>query len=176
MATTPPVIQAKITTSEAVKVPFIPLLTAVAIGVIVATSSIAGVMYYLLRSGKIPIQDKSAVATAPIKTHIVALEPLLVNLADSSGAAYLRIGITLQVAENENEKETKTPEANASSRQMEIAVRDTALVILGRQTSEQLLALQGKERLKENLKAALAKRNPDLKITDLFFTEFLVQR
>jgi flagellar protein FliL len=38
------------------------------------------------------------------------------------------------------------------------------------------LAVQGKEQLKTELKAAIAQRNPELKVTEVFFTEFLVQR
>ena len=56
------------------------------------------------------------------------------------------------------------------------AVRDTALTVLGRQTSDGLLSVDGKERLKAELKAAMAEHNAELKVTDLFFTEFLVQR
>lgn len=177
MATTPPVIQAKIT-SDPVKLPFLPLLAAVAIGVLVATASVGGLVYYLLRSGKIPIRGTVATPSEvnPAKTHMLALEPLLVNLADSSGGAYLRAGITLQVADPENVKEIKNAESKSSGKETDAAVRDTALMILGRQTSEQLLLPGGKEHLKKELKTALAEHNPEIKVMDLFFTEFLVQR
>ena len=56
------------------------------------------------------------------------------------------------------------------------AVRDTVLTVLGRQTADSLLATDGKEHLKSELKAALAEHNRDLKVTDVFFTDFLVQR
>jgi flagellar FliL protein len=49
-------------------------------------------------------------------------------------------------------------------------------MVLGRQTSEGLLSVDGKERLKAELNAAMAEHNADLKVTDMFFTEFLVQR
>ena len=56
------------------------------------------------------------------------------------------------------------------------AVRDTVLAVLGRQTADGLLAADGKEHLKAELKAALAEHNADLKVKDVFFTDFLVQR
>jgi flagellar FliL protein len=56
------------------------------------------------------------------------------------------------------------------------AVRDTVLMVLGRQTADGLLAVDGKEHLKSELKAALSERNTDLKVKDVFFTDFLVQR
>lgn len=180
MATTPPVIQAKIT-SDPATVPMMPLLVAVVLGVVVATSAVGGVLYYLLRSGKVPIRvenHSSVPAASSIKTHMVALEPLLVNLADSSGSAFLRVGITLQVADPtvDSGKEAKNAEAKPAEKEANAAVRDTSLMVLSRATSEELLAPGGKDSLKKNLKTALADRNHDIKVTDLFFTEFLVQR
>jgi flagellar FliL protein len=55
-------------------------------------------------------------------------------------------------------------------------VRDTVLMVVGHQTAEGLLALDGKERLKAELKTALAEHNPELKVVDIHFTDFLVQR
>jgi flagellar FliL protein len=108
----------------------------------------------------------------------MALEPLLVNLADPSGSAFLRVGMTLDVADEtaEKGKEAKSAETKTQSKDADAALRDTALAVLGRQTSDQLLASGGKDRLKADLKAAFAEHNPQMKVTDLFFTEFLVQR
>lgn len=177
MATTPPVIQAKIT-SDPIKIPFLPLLITVVIGVVVATASVGGVVYYLFRSGKLSVQEKTAVTQGADKTksHLVVLEPLLVNLADSSGTAYLRAGITLQVADSEPAAGAKKSEAGGSEKQADAAIRDAALTVLGKQTSDQLLAVGGKEHLKNDLKTVLAERMTELKVVDLFFTEFLVQR
>ncbi|MEG9435960.1 flagellar basal body-associated FliL family protein [Edaphobacter sp. HDX4] len=180
MATTPPVIQAKIT-SDPVKLPLAPLLVSVVVGVVVATAGVGGMICYLLRSGKVPIRVAGVapvVPTAPLKTHMVALEPLLVNLADPSGSAFLRAGITLSIEDpaEDKGKETNAGEAKPSSKDADAALRDTALTVLGQQTSDQLLAANGKERLKAELKSALAEHNPTVKVADLFFTEFLVQR
>jgi flagellar FliL protein len=180
MATTPPVIQAKIA-SDPVKIPLAPLFIAVVIGVLFATAGVGGVLYYVLRSGKVPIHVSMAPAAAqapPVKTHMMALEPLLVNLADPSGSAFLRAGITLEVADAplEKGKEAKSPEAKPQSRDADAALRDTAIAVLGRQTSDQLLTPGGKDHLKSELKAAFAEHNHQLQVADLFFTEFLVQR
>jgi len=105
----------------------------------------------------------------------------LVNLADGGGNAYLRVGLTLRVADaadkgNEKTKDEKSGDSKSGKDADAAAVRDTALAVLGRQTSESLLATDGKERLKAELKTAIAEHNRELKVTDLFFTEFLVQR
>ena len=178
MTTTPPVIQAKIT-SDPVKLPVAPLLIAIVLGVVVAVSTIGAALYYMLRSGKLPVQSAAASGARPaaaMKTHTLALEPLLVNLADSSGSAYLRVELTLQIADVAEVKEDKEANIKGGSKVADAAVRDTALMVLGGQTSDALLAANGKEQLKKELKAAIAERNPDMRVTDLFFTEFLVQR
>lgn len=180
MATTPPVIQAKIA-SDPVKIPLAPLFIAVVAGVLFATAGVGGVLYYALRSGRVPIHvsmTPPSAPVAPVKTHMMALEPLLVNLADSSGSAFLRAGLTLEVTDEPptKGKEAKNPEAKFQSKDTDAALRDTALAVLGRQTSDQLLMPGGKDRLKAELKSAFAERNHQLQVADLFFTEFLVQR
>jgi len=104
------------------------------------------------------------------------LEPLLVNLADSSGGAYLRAAVTLAVADKGAVKEEKGDESKAVEKDANASVRDTILTVLGRQTSEGLLGSDGKDRLKNELKIAIAERNPEIRVSDIFFTEFLVQR
>jgi flagellar FliL protein len=113
-------------------------------------------------------------------THAMVLEPLLVNLADAGGTSYLRIALTLRIAEVADKKGTKaTGEKSKDDKGTDdavAAVRDTVLTVLGRQTAEELSTPGGKDLLKTELKAALAEHNSDLKVKDIFFTDFLVQR
>jgi flagellar protein FliL len=182
MATSPPIVQVT-SVSEPAKLPVVPLLIAVVLGVVIATLGVGGIVYLLARSGRLPMQSGAvAKAESVVSTmHSMILEPLLVNLADSGGNAYLRVGITLRVTDaagkdNEKTKEETGGDSKSGKDAEAAAVRDTALAVLGRQTSEGLLATNGKERLKAELKAAIAEHNRELKVTDLFFTEFLVQR
>jgi flagellar FliL protein len=181
MATSSPVVQDSASVSP-VKLPVVSLMVAVVVGIVVATAGVGGVVYLLARSGRLPMPAVTIVKpepAGPSTTHAVTLESLLVNLADNSGSAYLRVGITLRVADVAEKSGAKKDEKavdSKTSKDAEAAVRDTALAVLGRQTSEGLLAPDGKEKLKAELKAAMAKHNADLKVEDLFFTEFLVQR
>jgi flagellar FliL protein len=163
--------------------PVVPLLIAVVIGVVVATLSVGGVVYYLAHTGRLPMpggatQKTESVATAA--THAMVLEPLLVNLADAGGSSYLRLALTLRVADVADKKGAKSKEEKTKddkgTADAVAAVRDTVLTVLGWQTADGLLAADGKEHLKTELKAALAEHNADLKVKDIFFTDFLVQR
>jgi flagellar FliL protein len=169
--------------STAVKVPVIAMLLAVVAGVVTATVGIGGVVYYLARTGQLPMQEGTArktEAALPVTTHAMALEPLLVNLADPGGSSYLRVAMTLRVADADDKKSGKAKEEKSKddkdAGEAVAAVRDTVLTVLGRQTADGLLDANGKEHLKAALKTALAEHNSDLKVTDIFFTDFLVQR
>jgi flagellar protein FliL len=167
----------------AAKVPIVPLLIAVVVGVVIAALGVGGIVYYLARTGRLPIQGASAQkvdAVVPVSTHAMILEPLVVNLADAGGSSYLRVALTLRVADIADKKGAKPKDEKSkddkSADEAMAAVRDTVLTVLGQQTADDLLATDGKEHLKAELKAALAEHNADLKVMNVFFTDFLVQR
>ena len=165
------------------KIPLAALLIAVVAGVVIATVCVSSVMYYLVHTGKLPMKggvEKKAEATVSGITHAVVLEPFLVNLSTSGGNSYLRVALTLRVADDGEKKDAKAKdeksESDKNSDESEAAVRDTVLTVLGRQNADELLAVDGKDHLKAAVKAALTEHNPHLKVTDVFFTDFLVQR
>ena len=165
-----------------VKMPVMPLLLSVLLAVMLAVGGCAAVMFGLLRSGKLgagAVRDPAAQVTVanapPVATKDLTLEPLLANLADADGHAYLRLGVTLHLLEadkkdKKEEKETKGPSP------LEAGLRDSALGVLGRQQSADLLAADGKERLKKELLNAFTAHNPEARVHEVFFTDFLVQR
>lgn len=167
----------------AAKVPIIAVLLAVVGGVVIATAGIGGVVFYLVRTGRFPVQGGTPVKTqaATPATHAMVLEPLLVNLADAGGSSYLRVALTLRVADGADKKSSqakdgKNKDNKDATDETAAAVRDTVLTVLGRQTADGLLAADGKEHLKSALKTALAEHNADLKVMDIYFSDFLVQR
>jgi flagellar protein FliL len=190
MATSPTVLADASTSSSAfapapapAKVPVVPVLIAVVVGVVIAALGVGGIVYYLARTGRLPMQEgatQKTGAVVPIGTHAMALEPLLVNLADAGGNSYLRLALTLRVADVADKKGAKSKDekskADKDTDDAIAAVRDTVLTVLGRQTADGLLGADGKEHLKAELKTALVEHNTDLKVTDVFFTDFLVQR
>jgi flagellar FliL protein len=179
----PAIVPAPLATPVAAKFPIVPLLVSVAAGVVIATFGVGGGVYYLAYTGRLPVkgvatQKTEAVALAA--THSMVLEPLLVNLADAGGSSYLRVALTLRVADVVDKKGAKPDgEKNKDDKGGDdsvAAARDTVLTVLGRQTAEGLLSPDGKEHLKAELKLALVERNADVKVKDVFFTDFLVQR
>jgi flagellar protein FliL len=165
------------------KFPVVPMLLAVVTGAVIATAGIGGVVYFLARTGRLPMPGRiaqKAEIVVPVTTHAMVLEPLLVNLSDAGSTSYLRVALTLRVADVADKKSSKTKDEKGkddkSPDEVVAAVRDTVLTVLGRQTADRLLDADGKEHLKSALKAALAEHNADLKVTDIFFTDFLVQR
>jgi flagellar FliL protein len=179
---TPTTLPVAPTAVVAAKFPIVPLLVAVLVGIVIAALGLGGGVYYLARSGRLPLQSSTPRKTEaePVSAHAMELEPMLVNLVDASGNSYLRVVLTLRVLDasekkDEKPKEEKRKDEKGNSEQV-AAVRDTVLTVLGRQTAEALLAVDGKEHLKVELKSALAAHNPDLKVTDVFFTDYLVQR
>jgi flagellar FliL protein len=115
--------------------------------------------------------------TGPLQT--IALDSMVVNLADPGGHAYLRLGLALVIEGNAVPAalaEGGGAKAMASlPREQEIPIRDTVLTVLGQQTSPALLEPGGRERLKQALLAALAAQHPELRVHGLYFSDLLVQ-
>jgi len=151
-------------------------LSFVLAGIFISAMGFGGVLYHLVRTGRL-ITRKVATSAAPsvmAGTHPIVLDPLLVNLSGDGGNSYLRLSLVLEVV-NSSAKGGATKDGISKDDSM-AAIRDTVLTVLGLQTADDLLAADGKERLKLELKKSLAEHNRNLKVTELFFTDFLVQR
>lgn len=167
------------------------MLPRLAIGLVLLLAAAAGAWFYLTHI------RHAAGASAAAKIHPAAaeklrpltLEPFVVNLADPSGSgggSYLRLVMVLRVVDSSDEaagakkaKEAKPKEGKPGDDPILAAqtaeLRDTALGVLTSQRPEALLTSQGKDDLKRQLLSAFATRNPDMKVKEILFTEFLVQ-
>lgn len=171
-------IEASDTSPGSPRPPVTSILAFMLLGATVASLGFGGVLYYLARSGHLSMR-RNAVAKAVVpavpSTHLMVLNPLLVNLRDKDGSSYLRLGMTLQIVDSVEKKDIRKKE-DQSEDETAVAVRDTVLTVLGRQNAGNLLAPEGKEQLKLELKKALAEHNGGLKVGALFFTDFLIQQ
>ncbi len=131
---------------------------------------------------KTPAPAKAAVVkvskpAAPPTTVEMPMEPFVVNLADAGGHSYARIGLTLVllVPADTKKSDDKSEAAADSGPDLKAEARDTVITVLGEQQSADLLVAGGKDHLKQLLRQAMAARDPRLQVTDIYFTEFLVQ-
>lgn len=159
-------------------------LVVVIVGVWIGLAGAGGGLYYMVRSGKILLGSgavSGGAAKSGKETHAIVLEPILVNLADDGGHAYLRLGVTVDILDDPAVIDAKPGAAGSEAAkgskksELENSVRDTVLTVLGRQTSAALLGPDGKEHLKIELKEAIERGSIRLNVKDLFFTDFLVQ-
>lgn len=95
------------------------------------------------------------------------LETFVVNLEGSSQRAYLRVGITLGLAHPVSTRSGELPPM--------ALVRDTILAVLAAGQPEELLKVEGKRQLKDQLLRALQEKVPQMAVENVYFTEFLVQ-
>ena len=99
----------------------------------------------------------------------IPLEPFVVNLADPGGTRFLRVSLSLVVAEEEQAKEL---EENVVTK---MKVRSAGLELLALQSAERLITPEGKTELKKAIAEAAAKAVTDFHVTDVLFSEFVVQ-
>ncbi len=178
----------------AAKVGLVPILLAVVVSTTVALGAVGGVAFYLVKSGKLaPVsaagvptdKKKEAASTEQMPgelppSHVLALDPMVVNLSDPGGRGYLRASISLRIADEalakgekkkeEGKKEDK-PDPGVSA-----ALRDTTLAVLGEQTSDVLLQTGGLDTLKKKMRETYAIQNRETHVLDVYVTDFLVQR
>jgi flagellar basal body-associated protein FliL len=112
------------------------------------------------------LQDRNAGPVA-----LLSLEPFTINLADPDRSSFLRVEITLGL----NKQLPKQGE-DAKDSPFIPEIRDTILSVLNTWQSTQLLAEDGKTKLKEQLLNALQRRIPQLGATEVYFTDFLIQQ
>ncbi|ADV82626.1 flagellar basal body-associated FliL family protein [Terriglobus saanensis] len=154
------------------------LLIVAIVAAVLSAGGAAAVFYFLAkRMGVSPFSETKTFDSrqGAAQTKQVPFEPMLVNLADSDGQAYLRLGVVLSVLD-EPEKAGKEKVDAAHPVYGSAAMRDTILSVVGAEKSGDLLMSSGKSALKTKLRSAIQQRDPALKIADVFFTEFLVQR
>jgi flagellar FliL protein len=121
-------------------------------------------------------RDSDSANRAPAARTVLPLENFTVNLADPEEGRFLRATLALGV-------DGQLPTiAKAESKQVETGavsmatIRDSILTVLSQCTSEQLLTPDGKAKLKADLLNALNRDVPELRVHEVYFTEFIVQR
>jgi flagellar basal body-associated protein FliL len=104
-------------------------------------------------------------STLVLETFVVNISGANLGASNPTQRGFLRVGITLGLAH-------PLPHAEAAPIAL---VRDTILSVLATAQPEDLLKVDGKRALKEELLKALQEHAPQLAVQNVYFTEFLVQ-
>lgn len=105
----------------------------------------------------------------PSDTGVLAMEPFLVNLADSDSPRFLRATLQLVIADKER-AEHLTEDAVAKAR-----IRSAVLELLTTQKSGDLVTPEGKASLKKHIVEQSSKILTEAHVVDVLFSEFVVQ-
>jgi flagellar protein FliL len=126
-----------------------------------------GAYFYFMKAT--PAHAKEAEPEPPPPTGIVALEPFVVNLADTGATRFLRVTLSLVLPE---EAQAKEIEEHAIEK---ARVRSAILELLAEQHAEKLVTPEGKEELKKTIAERIEHAAHELKVVDVLFSEFVIQ-
>jgi flagellar FliL protein len=99
---------------------------------------------------------------------IVELPPFIVNLADTEQSRYLRMTISLGVSEAEKAGEKSDPLFMAR-------VRNAMLAVVSDKKSDEILSVEGKNKLRKELLKAAKAASSDPEVVAIYITDFIVQ-
>jgi flagellar protein FliL len=137
-------------------------------GAILVIAGISGGGYWMFLRPSAEAAEKPAEEPAE-PPAIVSMDPFVVNLADPGAARFLRVTVGLVVA---NEGQAKEFSEDAVVR---MRVRSSILDLLAQQTAEHLVTTEGKTELKNIIAERVLEHTEHLKISDVLFSEFIVQ-
>ena len=100
---------------------------------------------------------------------LVSLEPFVVNLADQGGSRFLRLSLRLVVDTPEEAEKVQKNDV------LLVRVRSAILELLTQQTADQLVTTEGKATLKTAIAEHLKTLLEDTEVTDVLFSDFVVQ-
>jgi len=105
----------------------------------------------------------------PADSGVLALDPFLVNLADKDSPRFLRATLRLVVQGKKAAAELGEDDVK------KVRIRSAILEVLTQQTSDRLVTPEGKTALKKSILDWCSKNLAETKVTDVLFSEFVVQ-
>lgn len=137
------------------------MLIPVLIGVVVAGAAAGTLLFGKLGSAKKHDDPEKA---AP--KHLIKIEEMVVNLADSREPHYLKTSLALEVrgADVEHEAEKLMPK-----------IRDACISVISTQFYYDLLVPKNRERLKEAIRKRVDEIMEGSEVVSVYFTDFAMQ-
>jgi flagellar FliL protein len=128
----------------------------------------AGAYFYFVKAA--PAHAKEAEPEPPpAPTGILALEPFVVNLADTGATRFIRVTLSLVLQDEEQAKELEEHAIEKAR------VRSGILELLAEQHAEKLVTPEGKDELKKTIAERIEHAAHELKVVDVLFSEFVIQ-
>jgi flagellar protein FliL len=133
--------------------------------------------------GSTKSEGSAAETPTPGSGMMFTMSTKIINLADPTGRKYVRVTVALEFMPDNPEYEKLAEEAKKAYEtefQTKINARmplmdDTVITTLSTKTFEDLYTAAGKEKVREELKAAIQAKMPDFTLMSIYFTEFVVQ-
>ena len=116
-------------------------------------------------------QDKTTALSLPDDSavkQVIELQPYIVNLADPGEARYLRLTVSIGLGGELSEGEKPSPLFTAR-------IRNAMLAMLTTKTSQEVLTLEGKAKLRRDLLRAARAASSEPKVEAIYITEFIIQ-
>jgi len=104
----------------------------------------------------------------PLHQAVIPFDSFVVNLADSGGSRFLRVSLSLVVDDEESAEALEDPVTK-------IRVRSAILELLAQQSAAPLITPEGKTALKQSIAEQSRKAAPEVQVSNVFFSEFIVQ-
>jgi flagellar protein FliL len=151
------------------------LIIAILAGVLLLVIAGAAGAYFLLSAKKAAPDANHAAAAAstePAKVPVfVNIEPYVVNLQPEDGDHFLQVSLTLQVNDDGTAEAIKT---------FMPLVRSRLLLALSSKKASELITLDGKKKLTEEIIASVNQpfmpNSKPQQVSDVFFTSFVIQQ
>jgi len=128
-----------------------------------------GAGYYWMNSHAATADaEAEAEPSEPLHQSVIPFDSFVVNLADSGGSRFLRVSLSLVVDDEESAEALEDPVTK-------IRVRSAILELLAEQSAAPLITPEGKTALKQSITEQSRKAAPKAQVSNVFFTEFIVQ-
>ncbi len=151
---------------------------AIVIGVVVLVlaGGGAGGWWWLSQRAQAATAGEQKKPEPPKETAVVALDPFLVNLADSEASRFLRTTIELVIDNKELAEAFGGKGGHGDAHAVDkVRLRSAILELLTTQTSDRLVTSEGKAELKKAIAERAAHVLEGAKVVDVLFTDFVVQ-
>ncbi|MCU0306389.1 MAG: flagellar basal body-associated FliL family protein [Thermoleophilia bacterium] len=123
---------------------------------------------------KPPPPDEKKLAKTPGPVYALS-EPFVVNLkADGGTPHFAKLGIALRVSELSAAMVPPAEGAEGAAMEEEPEIRDIVIATVSKLTPERLLSARGRTEVKHAIRRRV-NEDMELKITDVYYTEFAVQ-